>query len=131
MDLNQINTRTKEIFTRFDQIREEKRLLMRAAVGEDNLVNDSKVDWKALSKLSDEEEQLRYELFRTLKEDAEKQGFMPVDNGSYWKIPDDQEELQDLIEHKRMLIEKYPEDVCERIALHGLEMRLNELKGEC
>lgn len=104
---------------------------MRAAVGEDNIVNDAKVDWKTLSKLSDEEETLRYELFRTLKEYAEKHGFMPVDNGPYWKIPDDLEELEDLIEHKRMLIEKYPDDVGEKMALHGLEIRMKELKREC
>lgn len=126
MNLNEINQRTKEIFNRFDQIREERTKIMRTAAGPDNIIDDRKVRYDDLNKLSEEEEKLTYELFRTLKEDAEKQGFIEADGGPYWKIPDDLEELQEVIEHKKMMIEKYPE-YDDKIALKALEMRASEL----
>jgi hypothetical protein len=61
---------------------------------------------------------------------SEKQGFIEEDGGPYWKIPDDLEELRGLISHKKMMIEKYPDDEQEMIALKGLEMRERELIGK-
>jgi len=127
MNLNEINQRTKEIFTRFDQITDERTKIRKAAAGPDNLIDDSKVRYADLDKLSEEEDKLSYELFGTLKEEAEKQGFIEADGGPYWKIPDDLEELQGVIEHKKMMIEKYPEFEDDRIALKALEMRASEL----
>lgn len=127
MNLNEINQRTKEIFTRFNQIRDERTKIRKAAAGPDNLIDENKVRYEDLEKLSEEEEKLNYELFKTLKEDAEKQGFIEADGGPYWKIPDDIEELQGLIEHKKMMIVKYSE-YDDKIVLRGLERRLNEME---